>query len=123
MKVILIAFIKAWRAVISPLYGDVCKYWPTCSAYGLEAVELHGALKGARLTIWRVLRCNPWSHGGLDPVPDSAMAHRLASERAAGRHGDPAAAGMAASTRADLAAMVPAPDFDSSRATAVLTLR
>jgi len=73
MKWALIGFVKLWRAVISPLYGQVCKYYPSCSAYGLEALQLHGAIKGSRLAIWRVLRCNPWSHGGVDPVPGSAL--------------------------------------------------
>ncbi len=48
-----------------------CPYYPTCSTYGLMAVEHHGALKGGILTIWRILRCNPFSHGGYDPVPKS----------------------------------------------------
>lgn len=67
----MIAFIKAWRAVISPLYGDVCRYYPSCSSYGLEAVQLHGALRGGWLTIRRIARCHPWSAGGFDPVPGS----------------------------------------------------
>ncbi len=71
MKYLLIAFVKAWRAVISPLYGDVCKYYPSCSTYGLEALQLHGAIKGSALTLWRILRCNPWSKGGFDYVPGS----------------------------------------------------
>ncbi|WP_237208984.1 membrane protein insertion efficiency factor YidD [Rothia nasimurium] len=65
----LIAFIKLYRAIISPLYGDVCKYYPTCSAYGLEALTTHGAVRGLSLTVRRILRCHPWATGGLDPVP------------------------------------------------------
>lgn len=83
MKYVLIGFIKVWRIVISPLYGDICKYYPTCSAYGIESLQLHGALKGSGLTLWRILRCNPWSHGGRDPVPGSPYAAELAAERAA----------------------------------------
>ena len=74
MKHLLIWFVRAWRAVLSPMYGNVCKYYPTCSEYGLEALTLHGALKGSALTVWRVLRCNPLSGGGVDPVPGSALA-------------------------------------------------
>jgi len=74
MKHVIIWFIKAWRKVLSPTYGDVCKYYPSCSAYGLEAVELHGAVKGSAMAIWRILRCNPWSKGGVDPVPGSELA-------------------------------------------------
>lgn len=59
-----------YRKIVSPIYGDVCRYFPSCSAYGLEAVTVHGAIKGIGLTIWRVLRCNPFSHGGIDYVPD-----------------------------------------------------
>lgn len=66
---LLIGFVKAWRAVISPLYGDVCKYYPSCSAYGLQALQVHGALRGSAMIVWRILRCNPWSRGGHDPVP------------------------------------------------------
>lgn len=80
MKHLLIAFVKGWRALISPLYGDVCKYYPTCSAYGLEALRLHGALKGGWLIIRRLVRCHPWSMGGLDPVPGSPLEARLLAE-------------------------------------------
>lgn len=66
-----IVFIKAWRTLISPLYGQVCAYYPSCSAYGLEAVTVHGLVKGSGLTAWRILRCNPFSHGGIDHVPVS----------------------------------------------------
>lgn len=66
---LMIGVVRAWRAVISPLYGDVCKYYPSCSAYGLESLQVHGAFRGSAYTIWRILRCNPWSNGGYDPVP------------------------------------------------------
>jgi putative membrane protein insertion efficiency factor len=66
---VLIVFIRGWRAVISPLYGNVCRYHPTCSAYGLSAVQQFGVIKGGAMTLWRILRCNPWARGGIDDVP------------------------------------------------------
>lgn len=70
MKRFLLAMIRFYRKAISPLTPASCKYIPTCSQYGLEAIERFGALKGGLLTLWRVLRCNPWSRGGYDPVPE-----------------------------------------------------
>lgn len=70
----LIGLLKAYRLIISPTYGQVCGYFPSCSAYGLEAVTVHGALKGSWLTVRRILRCNPWAKGGIDPVPQG---HRI----------------------------------------------
>jgi len=67
---ILIGALKLYRLAISPLYGQVCRYFPSCSAYALEAVTVHGAVKGSWLAGRRLLHCHPWSEGGLDPVPD-----------------------------------------------------
>jgi putative membrane protein insertion efficiency factor len=69
MRWILIALLKAYRFAISPLYGQVCRYHPTCSAYALEAVTEYGALKGTWLAARRIGRCHPWAAGGYDPVP------------------------------------------------------
>jgi uncharacterized protein len=69
VKYVLIGLLKAYRFAISPLYGQVCRYHPSCSAYALEAVTVHGSLKGVWLSVRRVARCNPWSRGGYDPVP------------------------------------------------------
>ena len=60
--------IVAYQRVISPALPRRCKYEPTCSAYAVQAVERYGILRGLVLAGWRVLRCNPWSHGGYDPV-------------------------------------------------------
>ncbi|MFC5907508.1 membrane protein insertion efficiency factor YidD [Streptacidiphilus monticola] len=68
-KYVLLALIRIYQWTISPLLGPVCKYHPSCSRYGFEAVRVHGALKGSVLTAWRILRCNPWSVGGVDYVP------------------------------------------------------
>jgi putative membrane protein insertion efficiency factor len=69
MTWLLARFIRLYRRLISPLYGDVCRYYPSCSAYGLEAVETHGACHGGWLTLRRIGRCHPWAAGGIDPVP------------------------------------------------------
>lgn len=82
MKWLLIGFIKAWRLVISPLYGQVCRYHPSCSAYGLEAVRVHGALMGGWLCVRRIVRCHPWAAGGYDPVPGTAAAYAWEREQA-----------------------------------------
>lgn len=63
-----VLLIRAYRAVVSPLYGDVCRYYPSCSAYGLGSVQHRGLVIGSLLTGWRILRCNPWSRGGVDDV-------------------------------------------------------
>lgn len=69
MKYPLLALIKLYQWTISPLLGPVCKYYPSCSHYGYTAIDRHGAIKGTALTAWRILRCNPWSLGGVDHVP------------------------------------------------------
>ena len=69
MKKLFIWLIKFYRRYLSPLKSTKCPYFPSCSQYGLEAVERYGALKGGLLSIWRILRCNPFSKGGYDPVP------------------------------------------------------
>ena len=69
MKKILIAGIRFYQKYLSPMKRTKCPYIPTCSQYGLEAIEKHGAVKGSILALWRILRCNPFSKGGFDPVP------------------------------------------------------
>ena len=70
MKKICIKMIRFYPKYISPLkpYGT-CKYYPTCSNYAIEAYQKYGFFKGTALTVWRILRCNPFSKGGYDPVP------------------------------------------------------
>jgi uncharacterized protein len=68
---ILIGALSIYRKTISPLYGQVCRFFPSCSAYALEAVTVHGAAKGSWLAARRLGRCHPWNPGGVDHVPAS----------------------------------------------------
>lgn len=68
---LVIGFLLLYRLVISPSYGDVCKYHPSCSAYGLGAVQRFGVLRGGWLTVRRLFRCHPWARGGIDDVPQA----------------------------------------------------
>ncbi len=69
MKKILLCVIIFYQKYISPMKNTKCPYVPSCSAYGYEAISKYGAVKGGLLTVWRILRCNPFSKGGYDPVP------------------------------------------------------
>ena len=69
VKRFLIFLIKGYQKFISPLLGDNCRFYPTCSAYAIEALRVHGALKGSYLAIRRILKCHPFHKGGIDPVP------------------------------------------------------
>ena len=69
MRGFLIGLVKAYRLFLSPSLGSGCRFEPTCSAYSLEALEIHGAAVGAYLTVSRLARCHPWCAGGCDPVP------------------------------------------------------
>jgi putative membrane protein insertion efficiency factor len=69
-KKIFLSIIRFYQVIISPLKPPTCRFYPTCSHYGLEAVQRFGALKGGWLTIKRILKCHPFHPGGLDPVPE-----------------------------------------------------
>ena len=62
--------VRAYRLLFSPWVGHSCRFQPSCSAYALEALETHGALRGTRLTLRRILRCHPWGGSGIDNVPE-----------------------------------------------------
>jgi uncharacterized protein len=70
MKKMLIKLIRFYQIAISPLKPPSCRFYPTCSHYGVEAIKVHGALKGSLLTIIRILKCHPFHPGGFDPVPE-----------------------------------------------------
>ena len=66
MKKVMISFIKFYKKAISPFFPNSCRYYPTCSEYAVQAIEKYGAFKGFLKAIWRILRCNPFSKGGID---------------------------------------------------------
>ena len=65
--------IRIYQRLVAPLVGPRCKYYPSCSEYAAQAIGRFGILKGLVLAGWRLLRCNPWSHGGFDPVEDQRL--------------------------------------------------
>lgn len=73
-RFLLMGLLMAYRKTISPLYGPVCRFFPSCSAYALEAVTVHGAVRGTWLAARRLVRCHPWNDGGVDHVPPG---HRI----------------------------------------------
>tara|TARA_Y100000768_G_scaffold342835_1_gene288151 strand:+ start:1082 stop:1321 length:240 start_codon:yes stop_codon:yes gene_type:complete len=68
-KLLFINLIKIYQRFVSPFFPSSCKFSPSCSKYGIEAISKYGFLKGSVLTIKRILKCNPWSKGGYDPIP------------------------------------------------------
>ena len=80
---VILAPIRAYRRFISPAMPRRCKYYPTCSAYAIDAVREFGVLRGLVLAGWRLLRCNPFSHGGYDPVENQTLFKRHRREAAA----------------------------------------
>jgi len=70
MKKLLMGIIRIYQKFISPLSPPSCRFYPTCSHYGLEAVEKHGSIKGSYLAVKRISKCHPFHEGGFDPVPD-----------------------------------------------------
>lgn len=72
MKELLIGCIKSYKKHISPYFVRSCRYFPTCSEYAAEAIESYGVFRGTIMALWRILRCNPFSRGGVDPVRKKA---------------------------------------------------
>ena len=73
-----IALLRGYQRWISPLIGSRCKYYPSCSEYAVQAIGRYGILRGSVLATWRLLRCNPFSHGGYDPVSEQTLFRRHA---------------------------------------------
>jgi uncharacterized protein len=69
----ILAPIRLYQRVISPALPKRCKYYPSCSEYSAQAIRTHGIARGLVLAAWRLLRCNPWSHGGVDPVESQTL--------------------------------------------------
>lgn len=69
LRFVLIAVLRGYQRYVSPLFAPSCRYHPCCSSYAITAIRRHGAAKGLLLTVARLIRCNPWSAGGVDPVP------------------------------------------------------
>jgi len=75
VEFLLVTLIRAYRFAISPLLGSHCRFYPSCSAYAMEAVQVHGPIRGCYLAVRRLLRCHPWHEGGVDPVPSKSNDH------------------------------------------------
>ncbi|MDG6094170.1 membrane protein insertion efficiency factor YidD [Acetobacter sp. AN02] len=78
---LLMSGIRFWQRWLSPWMGTNCRFYPSCSRYGLEAIRVHGAFRGSGLAFWRILRCNPWHAGGYDPVPGERPCAEHGSDR------------------------------------------
>lgn len=76
MRKLLIRMIRAYQLVLSPVVGNHCRFYPSCSHYAIEAIARHGALRGGWLALRRLSRCHPWHPGGLDPVPEFCKERR-----------------------------------------------
>ncbi len=72
---LVLALLRGYRWAISPLLPPACRYVPSCSEYAMEAVERYGAIRGSAMAVWRVLRCHPFTRGGVDPVVKSSCSH------------------------------------------------
>lgn len=79
LALVMIGFIKVYQYTISPLLGPRCRFWPSCSSYTVEAIQVHGPFKGGWMAIKRIIKCHPGSAGGIDPVP-GGRSERLCQE-------------------------------------------
>lgn len=73
VRQIVVAPIRAYQRIVSPIFGQRCKYYPSCSEYAAQSIVRFGILRGLVLAGWRLLRCNPWSRGGYDPVENQRL--------------------------------------------------
>lgn len=88
MKWVLIGLVRVYQYTLSPLLGQVCRYYPSCSHYAVEALDRHGAIKGSWLTVRRLARCHPWAPGGVDHVPPLRAATAGAATKPAATNPD-----------------------------------
>jgi putative membrane protein insertion efficiency factor len=86
MKIVLLALLRLYKVCFSPLLGQHCRFFPSCSDYAREAVTAHGALRGSALAARRLCKCHPWHHGGFDPVPAVTRQTTESSPTASQRH-------------------------------------
>jgi putative membrane protein insertion efficiency factor len=78
---VLLGVLRGWQLVVSPTYGQTCRFYPSCSSYAVDAVREYGAARGSWLAVRRLLRCHPWNPGGYDPVPPkNGSAHSAAHD-------------------------------------------
>ncbi|MBC7452374.1 MAG: membrane protein insertion efficiency factor YidD [Massilia sp.] len=75
MTTLLVWLLRAYQLLLSPMLGQNCRFYPSCSSYAIEAIQTHGAAHGAHLALRRVCRCHPWNDGGFDPVPPPRNPH------------------------------------------------
>lgn len=83
---LLVLMIRGYQRFLSPLTPPTCRFYPSCSAYAVIALERHGVWKGTRLAVWRILRCNPWNPGGVDDVPPAGSHRRHPHDAVASAH-------------------------------------
>lgn len=83
---LLVLLIRGYQRFVSPLTPPTCRFYPSCSAYAVIALERHGVVKGTRLAVWRILRCNPWNPGGVDDVPPAGSHRRHPHDAVAAAH-------------------------------------
>lgn len=75
LGMLMIGVVKVYQVTLSPLLGPRCRYWPSCSSYTVEALQVHGPIRGGLMALRRIARCHPGCEGGIDPVPDGPSEH------------------------------------------------
>ena len=81
MNKLLVGLLRAYQLLLSPMLGQNCRFYPTCSNYSIEAIRTHGAARGSLLALRRVGKCHPWNDGGFDPVPPANVKHSSSTAR------------------------------------------
>ena len=81
MSQLLVWLLRAYQLLLSPMLGQNCRFYPTCSHYAIDAIQRHGAARGSLLALRRVCKCHPWNDGGFDPVPPARAKHSSSTAR------------------------------------------